>query len=461
MLKRSILSVCFLLTGCGSEQDVGGDAMVTDHPDASASETSADAIGASDGPPDAPTGKTIDAASPDRADVAAAIAMASPGDTVRVPAGSAKWTSTLTIHTGINLVGAGIGKTVISGTVQLISYAPSPGNFALDLPFRVSGFTFELLGSGKAIGLDCACHLPAQTRIRIDHNAFDDSSAPGAGVENTSCFGVVDHNAFTKLSSPLRAWGDSCPGYMPSTFGRWSWESFGEYVYGTSKVLVFEDNTFQLNASHYMVSDGDQGCSYVVRYNTIDTGGGIYPAFDLHGGGQRGNLWGCRGGEIYGNAITGSGFLVSQRGGRASVHHNTFTAGGTVNIYDNDGSPIQGVSPYDVLQRINLSYHFANRRSETGTLLGFSSSGGDDNKMVIAGSTYWMDGAIGCGSAVPATCATGDAFWETTQSCSSLAGMIGTAPASPIAGTLHRCASPNTWSVQEALLAYPHPLVTP
>jgi hypothetical protein len=62
------------------------------------------------------------------------------------------------------------------------------------------------------------------------------------------------------------------------------------------------------------------------------------PLLDVHGGGAaRGNLWGAFGGEVYGNQINSSGFLISQRGGRVSVHHNNFTGGGTVNLYDNDG----------------------------------------------------------------------------------------------------------------------------
>lgn len=424
------------------------------------------------------TGKIIEAASASFADVSAAVAMAAPGDTVHIGVSSATWTSTLTLHAGVSIVGAGVGSTIISGSVKpLIAYAPAAANFARDDAFRVSGIEFNLLGSGQAITLACACHLPAQTGIRIDHNKFRNSSALAAGVEHTSCFGVVDHNTFEGMYNPIRAWGDSCSGYSPSTFGRWTWESFGEYSYGTSNVMYIEDNTLTLNASHYMVSDGDQGCSYVFRYNTIDTGGDIYPAFDFHGGGQRGNLWGCRGGEIYGNKITGSGFLVSQRGGRISVHHNTLSGGGSVNIYDNDSSPIQGVAPYVVAQRISDSYHFLTRRSETGSLVSWSSSGGDDNGMVVQNATFWMDNAsceapstcanlsagIGCGTLAnrPTSCTTGTGYWATTQSCSDLTGMVGANPASPIAGTLYRCTAGNVWQPYYTPLSYPHPLVTP
>ena len=52
-----------------------------------------------------PTGKTINAASANLADVNAAIKLALDGDTVIVPAGTATWNSTLTIRKPIHLKG--------------------------------------------------------------------------------------------------------------------------------------------------------------------------------------------------------------------------------------------------------------------------------------------------------------------------------------------------------------------
>ena len=62
-------------------------------------------------------------ASPSYTDVTAAVASASDGDTVMVPAGTASWTSTLTITKGIALIGA----TTITGTTQtrLLGITPS------------------------------------------------------------------------------------------------------------------------------------------------------------------------------------------------------------------------------------------------------------------------------------------------------------------------------------------------
>jgi len=57
---------------------------------------------------------THKAASASFSDVSAAISAAPSGDTVLVPAGSATWSDQLVITKGIQLIGAGIGQTVIT-----------------------------------------------------------------------------------------------------------------------------------------------------------------------------------------------------------------------------------------------------------------------------------------------------------------------------------------------------------
>src|SRR5262245_8972286 len=56
-------------------------------------------------------GATINANSPSRSDVSAAVASASDGDIVIIPAGTASWTSRLEVTKGITLS----GQTTISG----------------------------------------------------------------------------------------------------------------------------------------------------------------------------------------------------------------------------------------------------------------------------------------------------------------------------------------------------------
>lgn len=73
-----------------------------------------------------------------------------------------------------------------------------------------------------------------------------------------------------------------------------------------------------------------------------------------------------------------------------------------------------------------------------------------------------FDGTVGtgCGTLAsrPATCTTGVGYWATDQSCSDLTGLVGVDPATPIAGTLYKCTSTNTWTAYYTPYSYPHPL---
>jgi hypothetical protein len=406
---------------------------------------------------------THNAASPSYSDVSAAISAASSGDTVMVPEGSATWSSTLGITKDIELIGAGIGNTVISGNNRgqgsyMISF--NPGSAGLGL--RISGFTFNITEQ-QCIYLANNNHLPPHADIRIDHNRFTNSTISGAAIFNRGCRGVIDNNTFDNMKYPLRiGWGSSMG-------GAWDWDNFPELVWGLADDnLYIEDNTF--SNVKMCLCDQDQAGRYVFRYNQFNADNTMYPWLDIHGG--RGDLHGGFGGEVYGNIYTVGGFLMSHRGGRLAFHHNNASAGGTYNIYNNSGCP-----PGGDREKINNSYIFINREGPTGSLVGWSNSGGDDcGGVVVENSTFWMDNSgcvypntcsnitsgVGCGPLAnrPTNCTTGTGYWATNQSCSDLTGMVGTNPATPISGTLYKCTSPNTWTAYYTPLVYPHPLVS-
>ena len=276
-----------------------------------------------------------------------------------------------------------------------------------------------------------------------------------AAIWNFNCFGVIDNNNFDNLRYPTRiAWG--------SGTGQNNYANLPDIVFGTADDNMYlEDNDF--TGIDLAVSDGDQGGRYAFRYNNI-TETQAFPLFDVHGG--RGSLWGGMGGEIYGNLVTGpAGYVVSQRGGRMTVHHNQMASGSTVNLYNNDGCP---PDPYGSRQKINGSYHFLNRASATGSLLPDSSSGGDNcGGVVVENTTYWMDatsfdGTVGIGYGPlanrPSTCTTGVGYWATNQSTTDLTGMVGKNPSTPISGTFYYASATNTWSPLFTPLTYPHPL---
>lgn len=421
----------------------------------------ADAAPPSDGPsgdgaaevgPPAPG--VVRAASCAFGDVSRAVAAAAAGDTVSVPAGRCAWGGTLTIRDRtVQLVGAGAGLTTIEGGGLLLSFDPA----AAGLGLRVAGFTFDLKG-GQGIQLRNNGHVPVHSAIRIDHNRFTNSARPGAAIEAWSVRGAIDSNTFDHLRYPLRVgWGTGG--------GTWDWDHNPDLVWGTpNDNLYVEDNVF--TEVELALSDQDEGGRYAFRYNTVSGSAG-YPWLDIHGG--RGSLRGGMGAEVYGNRIDGEGFLPSQRGGRVTTHHNVLTRGGTINLYDNDGCPLSA------RERINGSYHFINRRGESGALLGWSSSGGDNcGGVVVQNRTFWVDepaciapgacqalvAGVGCGPLAgrPTSCVPGTAYWATAQSCKDLTGMVGARPAAPVTGTLYRCSAPDIWTAHYTPLSYPHPL---
>src|SRR5437763_11310189 len=86
---------------------------------------------------------TITAASPSLSNVATAVSSARDGDTVVIPAGTATWTSGLSIQKAITLQGNGIGNTIIKDgitnvNIKLLSFTLVSGK-----PSRLTGIEFQ------------------------------------------------------------------------------------------------------------------------------------------------------------------------------------------------------------------------------------------------------------------------------------------------------------------------------
>ena len=126
-------------------------------------------------------GATIAVDSPSYANVSAAVTQAHDGDTVKVPPGTATWTSTPVISKAITLQGAGKTQTVITnwstvnggGAPPTITLADGGNN---SLPRRVTGIGFKgavvtdnfYARGGKGIG----CAGPLSNK-RVDNCRFD------------------------------------------------------------------------------------------------------------------------------------------------------------------------------------------------------------------------------------------------------------------------------------------------
>jgi hypothetical protein len=245
-------------------------------------------------------------ATPDRASVATCVSSAANGSTINVTAGTVTWSDGVQIvNKNLTIVGAGAGVTVINAEAFTLTNSGS----------RITGFTFNLTpGSGYF-------QIEGSVGFRIDHNTITLSSAETAvlayGQSGKPVEGVIDHNNITY--GRIVYYGDN----NSSTAGSNRWAE--PLDIGTSHALYVEDNSITwVNGSssgylHHM--DGNYGCRYVSRFNTIV--GGRFEAHSLQGDGSRG----CRLWEIYNNTMTNPAtpgyrpFLI--RAGTGMIFHNT------------------------------------------------------------------------------------------------------------------------------------------
>ena len=279
---------------------------------------------------------TITAVSPSYSDVSDAVSVASNGDTVQVPAGSATWSSTLDFGTkAISLIGAGSGSTIIRNNINQLIKSRNTGTNLV----RISGFRFEQL-SAAAFGV--ISFAGPSRKVRVDHCIFSLGDVAVAtnhrSVErgNGPVWGVVDHCQFYNMGracypDDVRL-GDTCCANYGSGYGSTAWAE-GAHP-GTEQMMYWEDNQFVWNQAspgfqrESAVYGGDGG-SLCFRYN--NTSGMSYQV-DAHGDaqGQASMLFY----EIYGNtfnystAYSSQGLLMAQRGGQWIVHDNTFNTGG-------------------------------------------------------------------------------------------------------------------------------------
>ena len=215
---------------------------------------------------------TINAASCSQASVASAVASASPGDTVKVPAGTCSWSGGISI-TGIQLAGAGSsasGTVITAGSVTMTKH---PTAYTRLTGFRFTGGDQHVSAGGAA---------SAKPYI-IDNNYFR-SDVSSKVVRLTSNGGLLHHNQFTAVN-----WTSQDVFNILTTEDWSAATTFGTSDTTGERNIYFEDNTFT-NISE-TAPDGDVGSRLVIRYNTyVDSSivfHGGYPTDSSPNGGIR------------------------------------------------------------------------------------------------------------------------------------------------------------------------------
>jgi hypothetical protein len=280
---------------------------------------------------------TINAASTSQADVAAAVAAASAGDTVNIPAGTSTWNAAVNVSRPITIVGAGPASTILlNGTSGSSGLETALFSVVLNVDSRmeISNIYFQdaaLNWSSNGINLYGGAVLP--TQVVIHDCVFDTLSfgvMNGTGIAG-ACFGVVFNCTFLNCRITCRN-----SGYVNTA----AMKGFAAppYAWGSANYMVYEDNTINFTnwtggpqGSSYM-GDTEYPMNYMVRYCTFNINRiGVIAAdgYDLHG--DSGWAIDALGVVIHDNTFNYTGLSVGAkladiRGGVGSlVYNNTIT----------------------------------------------------------------------------------------------------------------------------------------
>ena len=390
------------------------------------------------------------------------IKAASPGDTVILPEGTATWDSQLVITKGIKLIGAGAGKTIITGNYRapnmgnpsdpanyLIVFEPSLESATANEPFRLSGFTFDC--SGLSIWLTLRNNrLTKMNQIRVDHNSVRNVLPRRGILVQGTVYGVIDNNTFN--FDTIRFYG----------IGRDAWRNH-TFDFGTEDNIYVEDNVW--TSAGTMVSSGG-GSRYCIRHNEITniSNASVVPCFDAHGN-QSNGIFALMGVEIYGNEIkqmNNRGLrILDQRGGKGLVYDNNVITTGWVDsrvteeVHDDTTPPAVNLISGQP-QHVSDSYYWSNTKdgqklpeNENPHLGATIDYGAPKGVVPQRNRDYWneillFDGTSGIGvgtlASRPASCIKGVVYWATDTEI------------------LYKCTETNTWVPYYTPYPYPHPL---
>lgn len=440
------------------------------------------------------------AASASRTDVNDCVTAAASGDTIRVPAGTAAWSSAIALPAtkDLTLIGATVvtcSGTPITCAVNNQTNITCGGGqcFTLNLgaSHRVSGFTLLSANDG---GIGTTGNQSLAKRFRIDHNRIVSSGgwAPmefKGGSNAVHPQGIVDNNSLVDIS--IHANGTAFQldeGTQQHTL--WAQAT----PLGDSTAIIYiEDNHYQNTSGNVNNADSNYAGRYVYRFNNTTSGRQTVEVHSVQGLNRASQRW-----EIYGNSGSNpSGFsgIAFIRGGSGVAFGNRLSAnwpsfGIEMDNVRSERDPGDGVgrcngssawdqnasSGYRCRDQIGVSrdlsvwshttlplynqefqpVYFWNNLEGTGPA---DISNGGLTTWIQENRDYYRDNAafngttgVGVGPIAnrPAGCTTGVAYWATDE------GEWNSRNPGPD-GRLYKCVSPNTWAFYYMPHPYPHP----
>ena len=276
--------------------------------------------------------RIINAASASLADVRGAIASAVHGDTVIVPAGTASWTSCLTITKSITIQGQTTTNsdngTASDQTIlidNLVRVGGGQGYFHCSTStagqlLRITGITFSGQGGIQTIMPNGAIRFSGNPNVpvRIDHCHFMHLNHSPMITVYDGLNGVSDHNIFDDFVG--NNFSHSING---ASYGDGAWAERANYGSGT--FFFMEDNYIWLSSYGGGAGgavDSFYGAKYVFRYNHVFNS--VTLGHSTGSSDPRGR--GVRAMEIYNNDFhySNTGGLDGTTSGSLIAHDNTF-----------------------------------------------------------------------------------------------------------------------------------------
>lgn len=266
-------------------------------------------------------GRTIVAGSLSQADVQEAVNAAADGDTVKLPPGTATWTTGVEVSDKfITIQGAGMDRTTlvagdyapstIRPTHRVFTITAKPGGLTRLTALTLDGATGARDGYNKgmvAVGGASATWRVDHLRIRAIRTCATHVYASG---------GVIDHCRFELVGWTFGIYGFNGGG----GYGDAAWcEEAG--LGDATRAFFVEDNVFTATDRSFAL-DGWAGEHVVFRHNRVQNA-----ALGNHGTESSGRLRGARAFEIYDNAITLTGqtfyAAIELRSGTGVIFRNT------------------------------------------------------------------------------------------------------------------------------------------